>query len=99
MARGGERSSTPSSHSCLAPIAMAALKAATLRRSDRRVQTDKCRGGVDLPLSEITSRVGGEWSYAVPCAARDASCSRMERSSLAAGSQSLVGRTGDGGTS
>eukprot|EP00965_Chrysotila_dentata_P100059 3306456-Pleurochrysis_carterae.AAC.4 len=38
---GGERSSTPSSHSCLAPIAIAALKAATLRRIDRSAHVGK----------------------------------------------------------
>eukprot|EP00965_Chrysotila_dentata_P053526 1776154-Pleurochrysis_carterae.AAC.2 len=89
-ASGGERSNAPSTHSCLAPAAMAALRAATLRRIDRRVQEDKCQGAFDLSSSESTSRVGGGRSHAVPRAARDASCSRMGHNSPAAGSQSLV---------
>eukprot|EP00965_Chrysotila_dentata_P114861 3796617-Pleurochrysis_carterae.AAC.1 len=75
-------------------MAMAAQKAATLRRIDRRVQEDKCQGAVDLLSSEGTSCVGGGWSYAVPRTARDASCSRMGHNSSTAGSQCSVDRTG-----
>eukprot|EP00965_Chrysotila_dentata_P095453 3155000-Pleurochrysis_carterae.AAC.1 len=74
---------------------MAALKAATLRRTDRRVQEDKRQGAVDLLSSVSTPCVGGGRSYAVPRAARDASCSRMGHKSPAAGSQSSVDCTGD----
>eukprot|EP00965_Chrysotila_dentata_P036070 1200772-Pleurochrysis_carterae.AAC.1 len=74
---GGERSDAPSTHSRLAPMAMAAPKATTLRRIDKWVQEDRSQGAVDLLSPEDTSCVGCGWSYAVSRAARDTSCSRM----------------------
>eukprot|EP00965_Chrysotila_dentata_P109925 3632255-Pleurochrysis_carterae.AAC.1 len=73
---------------------MAAPKATTLRRIDRRVQEGKCQSVVDLLSPEDTSCVGGGRSYAVSRAARDTSCSRIGRNSPTAGSQCSVGRAG-----
>eukprot|EP00965_Chrysotila_dentata_P176275 5820558-Pleurochrysis_carterae.AAC.2 len=92
-AEGGERSSTPSSHSCLAPIATAALKAATLRKIDRSVHVENRRGADDLPSPERTSCVGSRRSPAGLDATSEASCSRMGPSSPAAGSRCSDKRT------